>query len=498
MTNIREVLTLYRDNLPAGNLQSFRIDPNDHLGIPVVDATLVTEGGRRYNGVGYGGDETRAQLGAFGELHEFFSISESFLSAPSQAGSYRDMVRQHSEATVVDPLTLVLPAGSSYTADTPLHWTTVNRLNDRACVWIPSEFVANSNTDVAIVTGGRYSTQLTTAITNGSGAGDTRERALLHGLLELLQRDGNCDSFRALDQGCVIDRRGIAPRTRQLMDHLEARGLTVIPKLARETCGCISVYAVGQDHSDDPFPLSVTACGEAADPDFDQAMHKAVLECAASHSRKLFYHCSFERKGKISPDGYVERNKALVNLSQEEPRALRAMVQWLSLSRDELYDCLKDTVFSQKRVVPTHLFPRFGSDDITERLRAVQRGIEEEEMDIYYFAATPADQPVQVVKAIVPGIEMELGSYHRIGRRGVQRLMAREDALISHSDGSGKKRIMLTKADENLVGGPVWLNTKQLDALVNPVYPLYREATGHSAAYAYETDYYENDPVPLI
>ena len=42
---------------------------------------------------------------------------------------------------------------------------------------------------------------LTTPITNGLGAGDSFERALVHGLLELLQRDGNCVSFRAMDQG---------------------------------------------------------------------------------------------------------------------------------------------------------------------------------------------------------------------------------------------------------------------------------------------------------
>ena len=491
MSDLTEILRLYRDSLPPGDLQNFRIDPNDHLGIPVIDATFVpTHRHRRYNGVGYGADETRAQLGAFGELHEFFSIAEAFLAAPTEEGSYRDLVRRRGQEYVIDPLTLVLPAGSSYTPDTPLRWTEIRRLANGAPAWVPSEFVANTDADVA------YANQLTTAITNGSGAGNTRERAVLHGLLELLQRDGNCDSFRALDQGKVIDKNGIAPRTQQLMDRLAERGLTVIPKLARETGGCVSVYAVGKDHSNDPFPLSVTACGEAADPDFDQAMYKAVLECAASHSRKLFYHCSFERKGKIAPEGYVEKNKSLVNLEKEEPRALRAMVEWLSLSRDELYHRLKDTVFSQRKVVATDRFPRFASDSISERLDYVRRSIAAEGMDICYFAATPADRPVQVTKVIVPGIEMELGSYHRIGYRGVQRLLDREDELISRTSGPGKERIRLTAEREEQLGGPFWLDTQRLDAKVDPVYPLYREATGHSAAYAYEIDYFESATQP--
>ena len=486
--SLENVLRLYRENLPAGDLQNFRIDPNDHLGIPVVDATFVPAGrDRYYNGVGYGSDETRAQIGAFGELYEFMHIAEAWRAVPTEEASYQEMQHRKGTDHVIDPLTLVLPAGSPYTPDTPLRWTEVRRLSDDAPAWVPSEFVTNNNTDVA------YAHQLTTAITNGSGAGDSRERAWLHGLLELLQRDGNCDSFRALDQGKVIDAEGIAPRTRELMAELDRRGLRVIPKLARETCGCISVYAVGQDHSDDPFPMSVTACGEGADPDFDRAMHKAVLECASSHSRKLFYHCSFERKAKTAPPGYVEKNIPLIHLENEEERALRAMVQWLSLSRDELYQRLADTVFSQREVVAAAHFPRFASDDVGERLHRVRQGIEAEGMDIYYFAALPADHPIQVTKVIVPGLEMELGSYHRLGARGVQRLLDRSDELINRQPGPGKRRVRLTAEQEERLGGPCWLDTEQLDRKVAPLYPLYREPSEHSAAYAYETGYFESE-----
>ncbi len=490
-TDLQRVLSIYRDNLPPGDLQSFRIDPNDRLGVPVVDATFVPDHNpRRYNGVGYGATEVKAQLSAFGELYEYMAIPEAFLQLPIREASYQQMVKQEGIEQVIDPLTLVLPAGSPYTADTPLRWTEVRRLADDAPAWVPSEFVTNSDSDVA------YPTQLTTALTNGDGTGDTREQAVLHGLLELLQRDGNCDSFRALDQGRVIDSAGIAPRTRKLMNHLEDRGLRVIPKLARETCGCVSVYAVGCDQSDDPFPLSVTACGEAADPDFDQAMHKAVLECASSHSRKLFYHSSFERKGKITPEGYVERNRALINLDEEEARSLRSMVHWLSLSREELYQRLSDTVFAEREVVSSESFPRFASDIIAERLQRVRQGIANEGMDIYYFAALPADSPVQVTKVVVPGIEMELGSYHRLGARGVRRLLERDDELISRTAGEGKRRVRLTAEQEETLGGQFWLDTQRLDETIDPVYSLYREPSGHAAAYAYETGYFALTAAP--
>ncbi len=488
--SLQRALRIYQDNLPEGTLESFRIDPIDYLGVPIVDVTFLPKPYRRiYNGVGYGETEVHARVSAFGEMYEMMTISEAFIAAPVREGSYREMVRQLGHAQVVDPLTLVLPAGSPYTPDTPLRWTEIKRLADDAPAWVPSEFVANIQGDVA------YPNQLTTAITNGSGAGDSRARALLHGLLELLQRDGNCDSFRALDQGKVIDKNGIAPATRQLMDRLEAKGLTVIPKLARITCGCVSVYAVGDDRSDERFPLSVTACGEAADPDFDRAMYKAVLECASSHSRKLFYHCSFDRKREIAPPGYLEKYTEKLVLQKEEPRALRTLVEWLSLSREQLYQRLANTVFSQKEIVSTEGFPRLASDDLGQRLHTVQQGLAAEGLEAYYFAATPADHPVQTFKVIVPGIEMELGSYHRLGARGVQRLLDRDDALISRMAGAGKARIRLTPGQEEAVGGPCWLNVAQLDERVAPLYPLYREPSEHSAPFAKETGYFNQQTV---
>ena len=164
--HLQRVLRIYQDNLPEGKLESFRIDPIDHLGVPIVDVTFLPKPYQRlYNGIGYGETELNARLSAFGEMHEIMAISEAFLSAPRQKGSYQEMVRQQGAEQVIDPLTMGLPVGSPYTPDTPLRWTEVKRLSDDAPAWVPSEFVANIQADVA------YPHQLTTAITNGDGAG---------------------------------------------------------------------------------------------------------------------------------------------------------------------------------------------------------------------------------------------------------------------------------------------------------------------------------------
>ena len=485
---LEKVAETYKDNIPyKGKLRTFRVDGIDRLGIPIFDATFLGDNEQYGNGLGYGATPIEAEVGAYGEMYEELMISETGLNIESVEGSYNEMCKEHEDDIVIDPLTLVLPAGSEYKPDLELKWVQINRLKDNAPAWIPLEFVGNYNEYI------KYPNQLITAITNGSGAGDTFERALLHALLELLQRDGNADCFRALDQGKVIDLEGISEETRELMQKLEAMDLKVIPKLARITCGCVSLYAVGDDTSSDDFPFTVAACGEAADPDFDRAIRKAVLECASSHSRKIFYHSSMERKKEITPEGYEKEVMNMMNLKTEEQRALRTHVEWLQMGKEKLREKLADSVFLQKETVSTKELPSFDGNSIEERLNQVLKGYKEEGLEIYYYRATPAEHPIQVVRAIVPGIEMEFASYHRIGARGVQRLLDRKDKLISSVSGPGKKRVRLTTEKEKELGGRFWLDTEALDKKINELYPLYREPSAHTAMYALETGYFSEE-----
>ena len=85
---------------------------------------------------------------------------------------------------------------------------------------------------------------------------------------------------------------------------------------------------------------------------------------------------------------------------------------------------------------------------------------------------------------------MELASYHRIGVRGVRRLLKRDaPRLIAREPGPGRKRILLTQADEASVGGPVYLEAQRLDDLIAPLYALYREPSAHAAVLAGQLNY---------
>ena len=482
---LQAALRLYRDSLPPGRVTTFRIDGVDRLGIPILDATYLPDDATHNTyGVGYGATETEALVGAYGELCEDAHHSSAFVALELEEGTYPEMLRRYGEGRVIDPVSLVLEAGTEGVDERRLRWAPVIRLRDEARCWCPAEFVTSYNSELP-----DYPAQLTTAITNGMGAGDTFARALLHGLCELLQRDGNADSFRALDRGRVIPRELLPAEVGAIVDELAGRDLHVTTKLARVTCGCASVYAVGRDRSDEPFPLSVTACGEAADPDVATALRKAVLECASAHTRKIFYHSSFARKGPHAPPGWVEAQRARIDLDHEEPRALHAMARWLRMSREEVYAELADTVFSERERVDPATLPSFADASQEARLARVLDGLRAEGLEVYYFDASAQSRSgVRVVKAIVPGIEMELGSYHRLGERGARRLLGRDDELVAREPGEGRARVLLRPAQEERLGGPVWLDTAKLDGRVGALYPLYREPTAHAAQALLESE----------
>ena len=476
----------YRASMPAGEVSEFRIDAVDYLGVPVHNVDFVAaDTGYVSNGIGYGRTPEAARLGAYGELAEERHTVASFARLGLGRGSYRDLCRRYGDDRVVDPLTLVLEAGSGYSPERQLRWAPVERLRDGATCWVPAEFVACTNSQVD------YPERLVTAIRNGSGAGDTETRALLHGTLELLQRDGNADCFRALDRGRVLEPDTLPLGVRALMQELAARGLHVTCKLARVTCGCVSVYAVGDDRSGDAFPLGVTATGEGCDTDYRVALMKAVTECASSHTRKRFNNVTWDLRAPVTPPGYRAMKLGALDLDREEPRALRAMVDWIEGGRAALRDRLAGNVFLERERVDARGLPARSFATLEEQWAYVRGQLEAEGLEVYVFRAGTAREHCHVTKVIVPGIEQELGSYHRIGERGVRRLRDRNDLrLTARESGPGRARVLLTAAAEERLGGPVWLEADRLDALVDPVYPLYREPTDHAARHAIDTGYF--------
>ncbi|RKH63922.1 YcaO-like family protein [Corallococcus llansteffanensis] len=477
--SVAQALDVYFRAVSSGALQLFRIDPIDRLGVPVASASLrLGDGpGAVLHGNGYGLTGDEARVGALGELVEEVSCEYAMQRMPRVHGSYAALVRARGPTAVADPLTLGLPAGSPYHPDMALVWVEAQRLATGERVLVPEEFVAIHPGQL------QGHTPLITPITTGQGAGLTRSQALSHGLLELVQRDGNGLQYRALDQGVVLDLEGaeLSSDVRELLERFQLAGVEVVVKLASTDFGLVNVYVVGRDLSEDSQPLMVTACGEAADPDRDRALREALLEYAASRARKAFMHGPLSEVARVAPTEYQDRFVPRVDLAAEEPRALHAMVEWARMPASVLRELTACTLMCRRKVrftdlprVPTVEDPALRCDHVVRQLHAAG-------FDILVADLSPQGRAVHVVKVLVPGLEVETMTYHRVGERNVARLLERRDPLVGLGPPPpGAEPVRLTSEAEERLGGPAWFNVRLAEARLGRLYALYREPGRHA------------------
>ena len=472
----------YLASFPPG-VEEFAIEGLDSLDVPLHSAFLPSSpahpGG---SGLGYGATREEARTGALGEMAEMALSIRAHRGVARVQGSHRELARSRGRDRVQDPRTLCLEAGSDYDDDRVLQWLPMTRTRDGETVLVPAELVVSAPEELpgSMPPGG----WLTTVITNGQGAAFDADRATTHALLELLQRDGNATTFRALDQGVVIDLAGLRdPDALALLDRLDAAGIDVLVKLASTDHGVVDVYAVGcsRDGSEST-PMMVTACGEAAHPDRDAAVRKALHEFAAARSRKAFMHGPLDAVAAATPPGYLDQwlRGHPPERMVEEDRALQAMLGWTRMGTDRLVGLLQDSVLRRRSTVAFTDLPTGGGGDVVAAMGAVGFDV--------LVDLQPSPGEAVAAKVVVPGLEAETMSYGRIGERGVRRLLDREGPgaglAVVGADPGGWGRVHLTAEAEERLGGPAWFDRAGADRVVGGLYALYREPGRHVAALA--------------
>jgi ribosomal protein S12 methylthiotransferase accessory factor len=485
---IAAAIAAYQKALPAGELVEFSTAPFDRLNLPCRTATFFATDGRTRGGAGYGFTDDQALVGALGEMTEEFAASRAVLEHPRRAGSYAEMVRRHGPDGVADPRTLCLDAGSSYTPDRPLEWAPTRRWATGEEVWVPVEFVATYRGDVG-------AGPLVTPVTNGLGAGLTGEQAVAHGLLELLQRDGNGLAIRALATGVALDPATITDLpARGVLELLDAAGVDVAVKVASTDFGLPGFYVVGADRAEvaGAAPIMAAGGGEAVHPDRNIALRKALLEFCAARARMAFFHGPLDRVARVAPPGYLDRMLPGVRPEAQEPRALREMIGWLGLTGAGLREKLSRRVLRVDRRVAFTDLPTSDSApdggraallaDVAGRLGAAS-------LDILVADHSEFAGGVHAVKVIVPGLEVETMSYGRIGERNVRRLVALAEGGGPRLAGvgpapPGARPVALTPEAEERLGGPAWLDWAAVERAVGDLYPIYREPGRHAAPLA--------------
>ena len=477
----------YLDVLPEGRIVGFPLAPLDRTGVPVWFVALFLDDpffvGAMPSGIGYGATDDEALIGAVAEIAENLMPSLAVLPRAKERASYADLARVYGAKSVADPLTLCLPAGSPVGRDTVLEWTPTLRHATGAIVLMPLDVAATDYFELS--EGYRPFTNL---ITNGLGAGPDVPFALGHGVLELLQRDGNGLLFRALDQGVMLDLDGIGSENAAMLARLKDLGIRALPKFATDQFGLTNLYVVGYDADParTPAPIALSACGEACDPDRDRALRKALLEFQAARVRKTFGHGPLDLAARVTPPGYIDAfiEKALPSLDLEESRALQAMLEWIEMPAADLRGVLADTVYSERSTKRFTELPSTPAADGHARGKIACDRLTEAGFDVLYVDCTPPGGGVGVVKAIVPGLEVETMSYYRIGERNTRKLLDRDHPLIRFGTESETLRpVRLTPEALERFGGQPLFDVALAERIVGRHYPLYREPESHHAPF---------------
>jgi ribosomal protein S12 methylthiotransferase accessory factor YcaO len=441
-------------------VQLFAIDGLDRMGIAVCNATAWGE--HSAQGIGYGDTPEQAMLGALGEATEGLAAARY-----ATAAHVRELtVAQAAREGGVHPARLSLVTGTELDDHARLLWVPARTWPGDEPRLLPLEAVTTSTSEfqrAAAAFGARE--PLFPPITNGLGAaafGD-REWAVRHGVHELLQRDLNWSQFKALDTGRSVDPRCVAL---DLAQRAEVAGLQLRLKYAGSTLGVHSLHCSAVDVEGSTPAVARTATGEGADPDPLAAGRKAILELCASRCRKHFFFGG-EAALVIAPAAYRERARKITRSHDRE-------LSWDLAARFD--DLLGDPVALDgviKRI--THVselvdLPAASPGD------GLAGALQNEGLEAIVADLTADEEPVHVVKVVVPGLEAEVLSHHRLSERGVARLAERCPRLVARgaaAPGPGWQRAVTQDAE-------AWIDVAAMEHLTAPFLPLYREPGRHA------------------
>ncbi len=428
--------TAYRAYLEArcDEVQAFPIDGLDRLGIPVWNVSAWGE--VPAHGVGYGETPEEAERSAFGEAVETMAAA----TAPALQDALFLPLREGLELDgAVHPERLSLVAGTELDEDRMLFWVDGFTWPEREQRFLPLEAVATSPKEFTLGTINGLE-PLFPPITNGmgAGAGGELERAVAHGLRELLQRDLNWSQFKALDTGRAVDAAAVAP---DLVERLRAAGVEPVLKYSGAAFGVHAFHCAGVDRDPSLPAVARTATGEGADEDPRVAARKALLEFCSSRSRKQFFFGGPDAL-RVAPEAYRSRVTGVRNTAERE----------LGWSLPERFDALLGDPLALDRVVGT----------ITQVRETVPlpepSTLDLADHEVIVVPLTEPGDEAQVARVTVPGLEAEVLSHHRIGPRALERLRERLPEALG-ADGT--------------------VDTGLLERLAEDFLPLYREPDLH-------------------
>lgn len=376
METIQRVLPL----LPIAGLQPLEdITGTDNLGIPVysIGRSVPLEGaGSVYNGKGPTPEQAQASA-AMEALERCCAVMRPDDSL------VRATVKDAMESVwALDPRELILPENvQKYVFNDELAWCQGYELLRGEDIWVPANAVYHPyhpDGDMSIF---RYHT-------NGIAAGNTMEEAILHGILELIERDAwSIADFRRKARADVIldDESSISYR---LMRTFQENGVEVHLKDLTSDIGIPTIGAAADDvQSKDPELLSI-GVGTHLNPEV--AAVRALTEVAQSRT-------THKHGVKVN----AKLQKANQQLGYDRIKALNRM--WYQPAERSI--ALSDI----ERIDTPYVL-----DDIEVTLdRLTSVGVDK----VIVVDLTRPEIGVPVVRMIIPGLEVYTMDPERMGWR---------------------------------------------------------------------------------
>ena len=428
---------VYAPALAAGaRCFEFSQTPLDRLGLPLWTVACVDADGALSDGFGYGPTLAAAQASAWGEAVEWHLGPRVVSPRVAHPGHvFRPCVRLGGPCSI--PCRSASPLAAATRTTTPPWngWKPAAIPRKNLC-WCPWNSWRARFADLG--PGFDRAAALAVPITNGLGAGLTQSPTR--------SRTASWNCCNATATACITARwtggcsltsartssRCATPRTRALLQTLDAAGIEILVKLADDSFGLANLYVVGYDRDPTlaPQAVSLSACGEAAasrprtragqSPARIRVRPRPERHSTTGRSRR------FGRRPRRATWRRLARRRCAVRTTAPCARC-NAGCGWTT----PLTSRKSATRFSTRAPglrfdeLPTMAVPDSGAllALLTERL--AQAGLE-----IYCVDFTPPGSSVVALKAIVPGLEVETMTYQRIGARNLRRLLARGSPLV--------------------------------------------------------------------
>jgi len=353
----------------------------DRVGIPVYSCTRprAADGAVSiYSGKGV--TEIHAETSVIMEAVERYSAEVK--SKDWQRiiqGSFNEL---SSKQNVLDPSELNLPFASSYRHDTLLRWVKGYDLVEDEEILVPVSAVFHPYTPSGNLHVFRTNT-------NGLASGNTIEEAIMHGLMEVIERDSWSLIELMKDERELLNASDECILVKEAVGKFERSGIKIMLRNMTSDIGISAVAAVSDDLRIRDSALLTIGFGAHLDPEV--AAIRALTEVAQSRltqiqgAREDTYRAEFMRR--IGYDRMKRMNR-----------------QWFSESKD----------FKELRGLPN-----LSKEDILDEIIFVTSTLKKRGFSrVIIVDLTRREVGIPTVRVIVPGLEVYGMDPDRIGPRG--------------------------------------------------------------------------------